>query len=85
MWGEPAFQVRVQAPAKVTRQSHIIELAAPIQRVNSLAPQDISADNVEAFFERIPADVFKMLADQLRGFSYNLAPSTTLRCSSVIA
>jgi len=62
MRGEAVLQVRVQSPAKVTRQPYIIELAASIQCVNPLPSQDVSADNVQVLFERISADVFKVLA-----------------------
>jgi hypothetical protein len=53
--------------------TYIIELSPAVESVDTLPAHHVTPDDRQVFFERVPADVLKMLANQLRGFRHVVA------------
>ncbi len=63
-------QVMGETRAEITRQSDIIELIAPIKRIHTLSSAHIPLDNILILLQRLPGNVFQMLAHQGCPFSH---------------
>jgi len=56
-------QVMGETRAKITRQSDVIQLIAPIKSIHTLSSAYISLDNILILLQRLPRNIFKVLAD----------------------
>ena len=63
-------QVLCESVSQIARQSHVIELIAAVEGVDSLPTANVTANNALVFFQCLGRDVFQVLTYQLRSSSH---------------
>jgi hypothetical protein len=59
----PVSEVMGETRPEITRQSDIIQLITSIKSIHTLSSAHISLDNILILLQRLPRNIFKVLAD----------------------